>query len=130
MLDYTVYRLVHLFGLFVILMSLGGLTLWATQQVGQTPVSATQVAIRKRLNAVHGLGLFFSLLGGFGMLAKLEIHWPWPNWVIVKFACWLLLGGISVLPRRKPELAGLVFVAVLLIATLAAYTAIFKPMSS
>jgi hypothetical protein len=67
------------------------------------------------------------LLGGFGMLARLGIHWPWPGWVLGKVIIWIILGGIIALIYRLPHVGKALWYIVLLLGTLAAYLAIMKP---
>jgi hypothetical protein len=67
------------------------------------------------------------LVAGFGMLARLQIHWPWPTWVIAKVVIWVALAALPMLARRRrlPALAWVVLIAGL--ATGAAALALFKP---
>ena len=44
------------------------------------------------------------------MLARLQIHWPWPNWIIAKLGVWIAFGGLVGSWRRpagvRPSAAG------------------------
>ena len=69
MINYQVYKLVHLFGIFLTLISLGGMYLHAMNG-GTKETNAS-----RKLSAIgHGVGLFLVLLGGFGMLARALGH--------------------------------------------------------
>ena len=97
-MSYEAYTLIHLSGVFLVLMALGALAVHFFQ--GGTKES---LRAKKMLYIGHGLGMFLILLGGFGMLARLGIHWPWPTWIIIKFSVWILLGGLIALIPRYPE---------------------------
>lgn len=125
MISYSVYRLVHLVGIFLLFVVLGGLSYGATR-TGTAGASPR----RRRLAAVlHGVALFIVLLGGFGLMARLGIvhGLAWPGWVWAKMAIWLLAGAAVVIPKRKPEWAPGLFVLLPVLGGLAAWLAIFKP---
>ena len=120
-MSYLFYKVVHLAGIFLMLLALGGVATHAQNGGTKQDNSA-----RKKLAFFHGGGLFLILLGGFGMLAKLGIHWPWPSWVIAKFTIWILLGGLIALLYRKPAFASRGLYITFVLAFLAAYVAIYK----
>ena len=75
------------------------------------------------------MGLFLVLLGGFGMMARIGIGgFPWPAWLLVKMAVWLLVAGSVVLYRRRPAWAGWLWYVMPALATVAAYMAIAHPL--
>ncbi|CAN5862814.1 hypothetical protein BH23GEM3_BH23GEM3_21720 [soil metagenome] len=124
MIPYITYRFIHFVGIFLVLVSLGGVALHAANQ-GTKQSSRT----RKLTAITHGIGMFVVLLGGFGLLARLGIAHgtDWPGWVWTKLGIWVVLGVVVILPYRRPELARPLFLTVPLLAVLAAYMAIFKP---
>jgi hypothetical protein len=123
MISLGVYRLLHIFGILLVFLALGGLALHAAN--GGT--KSTNRA-RALVAATHGLGLFIILLGGFGMLARLGIgHAGFPGWVWGKLAIWVVLGGLFMLPYRFPALARPVWILVPVLGILAAYMALYKP---
>ena len=67
-MSYEVYKIIHLLGLSMVLMSLGGIILHSIN--GGSKGSNT---FRKGAMITHGVGLFLLLVAGFGMLAKLGI---------------------------------------------------------
>ena len=58
------------------------------------------VPVRKLGSITCGIGLLFILVAGFGLVAKLGYNYT-ETWILVKFAIWLLLGGLIVLINRK-----------------------------
>lgn len=103
MLSYAVYKMVHFVGLALALFSLGAAS-------GATIISGGKPEKGRKLFAIgHGIGMFLILLGGFGMLARLQIHWPWPSFIVSKIAVWGLLAawiGVSFrLSAKRPILA-------------------------
>ncbi|HVK60266.1 MAG TPA: hypothetical protein VM432_01900 [Bdellovibrionales bacterium] len=82
---------------------------------------------RKLVGAVHGAGLLFVLVAGFGLLARLGLVQGMPTWVIVKLVIWLILGGIPALIYRKAKFAKLFWLCTFLFAGAAAYLGVYKP---
>ena len=121
MLDYQVYKLIHLIGVFMVYLAFGGLLLNAL--VGGDKQSPG----RKASAITHGVGLFLVLLGGFGLLARLGIHWPWPGWIIVKVLIWLAFGGLIAVIARKPGMSKAIWWLTLVLGIIAAYMAVYKP---
>ena len=76
------YHYLHLIGLILVFVGYGGL------------LSSERA---KSAMMWHGIGLLISLVSGFGMLAKLGMSWPWPLWIWIKVALWLVLGFLPVL---------------------------------
>jgi hypothetical protein len=122
MISYSVYRIVHLVGIFLLLVILGGLSYGAGRARG------TGAAPRLAM-ALHGIALFVVLLGGFGLLARLGIvhGMSWPGWVWAKLGVWVLLGAAVVIPKRKPEWGMGLLVLLPALGGVAAWLAIFKP---
>ena len=121
MIPYLVYKNIHLIGVFMILMALGGLLLHCITGGTQEHSWRRPVAI------THGVGLLLVLVGGFGMLARIGIYWPWPGWVTGKVIIWLLFGGLVGVIFRRPGLARSLWWVAIALAGLAAYLAGHKP---
>ena len=96
---YSTYKIVHLAGIFLVFMSL------APPIVAQLSQSTINAQYRKWVMVNHGLGLVLSLVGGFGLLARLDIIWPWPSWVLIKLGLWFIAGGLIAGVLRAPQLA-------------------------
>jgi hypothetical protein len=122
-ISYSVYRLVHLVGIFLLFVILGGMA-WGTSKArGHGAISARAAMV------LHGVGLFIVLLGGFGLLARIGVMhgMDWPGWVWAKLGIWLLLGGAVMVPIRKPAWGGALLLMLPVVGGIAAWLAIFKP---
>lgn len=119
-MSYGVYKIIHLTGLMMTFLALGGVLLHGINGGGD-------LKARKFASAMHGIGLTIALVGGFGLLARRGIAFPWPGWVFVKLGIWLVIGGLLTAIIRKPD-AGKGFWALIvgLFAT-AAYMAVYQP---
>ncbi len=114
----TLYKLLHILGLLMVFAAMGGAVITAATADGSW---------KKLHGALHGIGAFLLLLGGFGMFARLGIMGTWPGWVWGKLAIWLVLGAAPFIIRKAPEKAkGFLFGAILL-GFAAAYLALYKP---
>lgn len=117
MLSYEAYKLLHLFGIFLLLGSL-------TALAAATYAGAEQ-KVRRLVLAAHGLGLFLILFAGFGLLAKIG-GWT-GGWVLGKLVIWFLLGAAPFVIRKARGAAGWIFWLLPVIASVAAWLALFKP---
>ena len=123
-MPYEIYKLIHYVGIF------GMLTTLAVAAVARLPDDPhTAKRIRRARASAHGTFLFFILLGGFGMLARLGVvQTGLPGWVYVKLGIWLIAGATLVLANRRPDLRWTVLVGVPLLAVIAAAVALYKPL--
>jgi hypothetical protein len=121
MLPETIYKNLHLIGVFMILVALGG---FIAQQV---QVGASERVWRRPIAITHGIGMILALVGGFGMLARMQIFWPWPGWVVGKILIWLVFGILVALIGRTPTLAKPLWWSTIALAAIAAYLALNKP---
>jgi hypothetical protein len=122
-MPYEAYKVLHVLGILFLFVALGGVALHAwnggTKQTNQG---------RRAVSAMHGLGLFLILLAGFGMLARLGmVQGGLPGWVLAKLVLWLVIGGLFLMPYRRPGTAKPLFFLVPLLGALAAVLAIYKP---
>lgn len=125
MLSRNFYEIVHILGIALIFAAIGGVAVHAANG-GTRATSRT----RELLASVHGGGAFLILLGGFGMLARLGFRGTladFPGWLWVKIIIWTVLGGLTLLPYRRPQLAKPFILLMPLLAALAAYMAVYKP---
>ncbi len=123
MISYSVYRVVHLVGIFLLFVVLGGMS-WGVARSGRDGAPSARLGM-----VLHGVALFIILLGGFGLLARIGIihGTDWPGWVWAKLAIWFALGALVIIPRRKPEWGTPLLILLPALGGLAAWLAIFKP---
>lgn len=122
-MPYPVYKLIHFFGIFTVLVVLAAACMHVLR--GGTRADNPQ---RKLMGIAHGIALFLILLGGFGMLARLDVmHSSLPGWVYAKLAIWTLVAAAPALLYRGPPLAWAVLFAAPALALLAAAIALYKP---
>lgn len=119
-MSYETYKILHLLGLTLVVLSLGGIIVHAIN--GGT--KATN-AFRKGTVITHGVGLLLLLVAGFGMLARLGIH-SFPGWVVGKILIWLALGAFVAL-AYKQKIAKRLWFAVPVLVLIAATLAVTKP---
>lgn len=99
MISYQVYKLVHLLGVLMLFLSFGGLILQAINGGDRNH------PWRKLLMITHGIGILLALVGGFGLLARIGIIWPWPGWAVTKMAIWVVLTALPAIVVRNPSWA-------------------------
>jgi len=124
MFSHELYNVVHIVGLALLMLALGGIA-FTMDGAGTHRASGS----RRTVLLIHGAGIFLMLLGGFGMLARLEMfeESSWPGWLWVKIAVWGTLGLAAFVPIRFPRAARPLLVIVPVLAGVAAYMAIYKP---
>ena len=134
MISYGVYRLIHFFGIFLLLTALGGAVMrsilgGARPAAVEPATGGTDDEVARRLRRLigisHGVALFLILLGGFGMLARLDIGMP--AWIWAKLGVWLLLGGLIAAANRLGARARTLWIAIPVLALVAAWLAYTKP---
>ena len=118
------YEVLHIIGIAMLFLTIGGVAVNASNG-GSKKTSDT----RKLVATIHGIGTLLILVGGFGMLARMGfLHGAnFPGWLWVKIIIWLILGGITMLPYRRPALARPALILLPLLAGVAVYMALYKP---
>jgi hypothetical protein len=127
-IPYTVYKVVHYTGIFLLLSALAT----TLARAAAIRLAGSGLAVdpwRRRLITAHGVGLFLVLLGGFGMLARLDITegLGLPGWIWAKLGIWTILGG-AIAARRSERLAPVALAAAPVLAALAGWVALYKPL--
>lgn len=118
-----VYKLVHVAGILMVFLSLGGLALHGLN--GGTKDSNGS---RRLTTVTYGVGLFLILLGGFGYLgATGMMSGGMPGWTWAKLGIWMAVGALLALPAVKPELSRFVWFAAPILGVLGAWLARTKP---
>lgn len=108
------YYLIHVISLFL-------LTAFTFQAIG-----AADKGKNKGVMALTGILALAALVGGFGLMAKLEYEYN-QGWVAVKIAAWLVLSLLAGFAYRKPGARGVLgFVGIVAVAA-AVYMVYTKP---
>jgi uncharacterized membrane protein SirB2 len=119
-MDYNFYKILHLLGLSMVVLSLGGIIVHVINGGSKESNS-----FRKGAMITHGVGLLLLLVAGFGMLAKLGIH-SFPGWVLGKIGIWAVLGAFAVLVYKKSQMAKKFWFAVPALVVIAALLAVYR----
>lgn len=122
MIPYQIYKIIHLLGVFMVVLALGGLATHAINGGGK------EHPWRKGIAITHGVGLLISLIGGFGALARLGLaHDSLPGWIYAKLVIWLYFGALMALLIRRKQMAKKMWFVMILLVGCAAYLAGYKP---
>ena len=108
----TIYYILHVTSVLV----LTGYTFYAFAAAPET---------RKRVMMVTGIASLLALIGGFGLLAKLQ--YGFPGWIIVKIVCWLGLSALAGFGYRRRGAAGALAAVALLLAFIAVVMVYTRP---
>jgi uncharacterized membrane protein SirB2 len=124
MLPYSFYKIVHILGIALTLVALGGMTVHALNGLAKADNAA-----RKLLIAMHGIGVFLILLGGFGLLARIGFAHGggFPLWLWVKLGLWTAFAVVAALPYRRPGAGKALLLTLPVLAAAAAAMAVYKP---
>lgn len=122
MLSYEFYKAIHIFGIILTFIGLAGMLVHVMN--GGTRDTNR---IRGLLAASHGVGLLLVLVAGFGLMARLGLFTATPGWLMAKLLIWVVIGGLVMVPLRKPDLAKPVWFLLPVLAAVAAYLAAAKP---
>jgi len=114
-MPYTTYGLLHLAGVFGVLLALGAAAALGSQADADT---------RKRNGILHGVGMLFILVAGFGMLAKGELGFP--GWAVAKLVIFLVIGALPMIMRKRNAPWPMTLLALALVI-LAAWLAHVRP---
>lgn len=117
-MPYQFYQIIHLVGVFMVFLAYGGL-------IVRSATGSDNKGLRRLGGITSGIGLLLILVGGFGLLARL--NYGWPGWVLVKVAIWVVLGGMIVLINRKPELSQIYWWSTVVLGLVALLMVVLKP---
>ena len=115
-----VYLFVHLFSVFLLFGSLGGLALHVMNG-GDKESNAN----RKLIIISHGVAMLLILIAGVGALHRSGGSFA-QGWVHAKLTIWLVLGAAPAIIYRKPALSKVLWFVLPLLGGLAFYFARFK----
>ncbi|MFL5785702.1 MAG: hypothetical protein ACJ76H_13885 [Bacteriovoracaceae bacterium] len=114
MIDYPVYKIIHLTSIVVLFTGLA---------ISFYGVNA------KHIKVLTGLATFFTLVGGMGLMARLGIGHgaEWPLWVKLKMVIWVIIGiGGAIVARRLPKYGRPAYFVSLILFGLASAIANYK----
>ncbi len=117
-MSYAVFKILHLTGIFMVLVSLGGLIVLGVVEDSRW---------RKLAGMTNGIGLAVVFIGGFGLLGQLQLGWPWPGWILFKMLIWLIFAVLMVLAKRASRLGVSLWWGSVVLAAVAAALANLKP---
>ncbi len=120
-MTYEILKWIHLSMIFLILLNLGGASLHLMS--GGTK----DYPARKVLAMLSGIALLLIAVTGVLLAKHLYPSEAFHGWFYGKILVWLYLGGIIGLVHRRPKSAGLLLTSILIVASLGAFLAIFKP---
>ena len=111
------YRVLHLSGVVMVFFSLGAILLHSLNHDGTKLQGKTTVSV------LHGLGMLFLLVAGFGIAAKKGLGFP--VFMYIKLFLWLILGALYGIGQRKPALANPSIYITLAVALCAVIVAVY-----
>jgi predicted membrane channel-forming protein YqfA (hemolysin III family) len=112
------YKILHLIGILMLFLSIGGAIIRAA-------IDQKNEKLEKFVLINHGTSLLIIVVAGFGMLAKLGMVFS--TWVVVKIIIWLLMGALIMPIKKMPEKRTVWWVTALVLGSISAYMAIYKP---
>jgi hypothetical protein len=123
MFSYQLYNLLHILGIVLVFMALGGLAFH-----GANGGTKDTNKVRGLVMATHGVGLVLILIAGFGMLARTRpMGAGFPGWLHPKLLIWVLIAVAPVILNRKPAWSKPLWFVLPLLAATSAYFAINHP---
>jgi len=117
-MPYQFYHVMHLIGVFMIFLAYGGM-------IVRSATGSDNKGLRRLGSLTSGIGLVLVLVGGFGLLARL--NYGWPLWILIKVGIWVALGGLIAVINRKPEVSQYTWWGTLMLGVLAVLMVSFKP---
>jgi hypothetical protein len=112
-MDLQTYRILHVTGLMLVFLGLGGILLRPAD--GNPRVAML----------LHGIGMLLLLVAGFGMLAKRDLGFE--GWVIAKLGIWVFLGVLPVLVKKRILSSFLAWVCAVGVGVTAVWLVLEKP---
>lgn len=117
MISYEIYKVIHIYAVLVMVLSLG-INLVVPEKI-------------KFYSILSGIFTFLTLVGGFGLMARIGIKHGamFPSWIMVKILIWLLIGiGMPVAIKRFSGTKKIIALKVMLMLSLISIImAVYKP---
>ena len=116
------YKFVHLLGIFMTLIALGGVAFHALSGGNKENFIS-----RKKAGALHGIGLVLVLIAGFGLMARMQLRFSENLWLWGKLIVWLTLGAYPVFFYKKSAKAKGLLAGLFAVLFVTLYLVVFKP---
>jgi len=123
MLDHSTWKILHLVGIGLLFMSIGGLSLNALAGGSKESLKGKGW---KLVLISREFGIVLTLVSALGMLSGIE-GWSKQGWIHAKFTLWLVIAAMGTIIVRKPQIAKGVWIALPLLLGAAAWLAGTKP---
>jgi hypothetical protein len=122
-MEYPTLKLVHLVGMMLLFLGLGGMVFAAYAGFG-----TDRKKLRVAAALCHGVGLLLIVVSGIAMLSSLGLlHGDPPGWAKAKFCIWLIMGGSISLAARWSRGIWILLAVWIFLGAAAGYLALFKP---
>lgn len=120
-MSYNLLRVLHILGILMVFLSLGGAIIRAA-------LNDSTESVKKNIAMLHGVGLLLLLATGFGLVLMVaKMGGSFGGWIAVKFVIWLILGGAVAMLGRMQSKAGMLGYVILALGAVAATMALYKP---
>ncbi len=127
-MSHAFYNLLHILGLILIIQSVASAVYFRLYGAGSATGGSPVVnPARKMLSILHGTGMLFILVSGFGMLARLGMTDGLPNWIYGKLVIWLIFGASIALVNKGKGSPMLWWILIIVLGGAAAWMGINKP---
>jgi hypothetical protein len=120
-MPYEFYKVMHIAGVFLILSGVIGMI--AVKMI----VEKIPDRSRRLFFLMHGFGMLLSLVGGFGLAARLGYVSQLPQWIWVKLCLWLFFGAAIAIAKRKGQIGGPLVMLCIGLAIFGSWLAVNKP---
>ena len=117
MISYEIYKVLHLYAVIVMVLSLG-INLVVPEKI-------------KFFSILSGVFTFLALVGGFGLMARLGIKHGqmFPLWITIKMLIWLIIaiGAPIAIKRFAPTRKLIILKVMMMLSLISIIMAVFKP---
>ena len=107
----TFYKFLHLLGVLGVFFALGG-ALFGSLQVS----SKADLMGRKWVGILHGSSLVLALVGGFGLMARMQLKFSTNGWLWGKLLIWVFFGAFLAVIYKAPQANKMKLIPVVLVA--------------